>query len=185
LADGDRALAPATSNGFLVADITDTATALTLSPAGVGNDEYPATGYVAIGGSEIAAFYRDATAGNDADALLLLHFDGADGATATVDSSSFARAATRAGSVVLDAVNTARAKFLQSSKHTATSDFWTFPDSNDWTFAGDFEIEAFVYLTSLAANRAICGHGSGATTQYRLYVTTAGAIVFEVLNTTT
>lgn len=48
---------PATSTGELSAGITDVATSATLSPSGVGNDEYPASGYVSIG-SEAMAFTR-------------------------------------------------------------------------------------------------------------------------------
>ena len=58
LADGDRAQCPVLSNGFLAADITNVATAATLSPAGIGNTEYPASGTAAIGGSEIVTFTR-------------------------------------------------------------------------------------------------------------------------------
>lgn len=57
LLDGDRAQAPAPNNGFLVADITDVATSFTLAPTGVGS-EYPASGYLNIGGAEIVAFTR-------------------------------------------------------------------------------------------------------------------------------
>jgi hypothetical protein len=63
LTDGDRAQAPSLSNGFLSTNITAVATTLTLSPAGIGNAEYPAgtsppTDYVAIGGKEICGFTR-------------------------------------------------------------------------------------------------------------------------------
>lgn len=58
LAAGDRAVAPALSNGFLASDITNVATSASLSPAGIGDAEYPASGYAAIGGSEICAFTR-------------------------------------------------------------------------------------------------------------------------------
>lgn len=58
LADGDRALAPRPSNGFLLADITNSQTSVQLGPAGIGNAEYPASGHVSIGGSEICAFTR-------------------------------------------------------------------------------------------------------------------------------
>lgn len=58
LADGDRAQAPLLSNGFLVANIDDSVTSATLSPAGIGSAEYPASGHVAIGGEEICAFTR-------------------------------------------------------------------------------------------------------------------------------
>lgn len=58
LADDDRSQAPALSNGFLVSAITSSSTSATLSPTGIGNLEYPASGKVAIGGKEICAFTR-------------------------------------------------------------------------------------------------------------------------------
>jgi hypothetical protein len=58
LADNDRSQAPRLSNGFLAAAITNAATSATLSPSGIGDLEYPASGYVAIGGKEICAFTR-------------------------------------------------------------------------------------------------------------------------------
>lgn len=93
LADGDRSVAPLLSNGFLVADISAVATSATLSPAGIGNAEYPSAGMVAIGGKEIVAFTRAgdvltltraqrntvATSHSAQDrAQLLLQFSGAD-----------------------------------------------------------------------------------------------------------
>lgn len=56
--DGDRAQAPRPSNGRLAADITNVATSATLTPTGIGNAEYPASGHVCLGGSEICAFTR-------------------------------------------------------------------------------------------------------------------------------
>lgn len=60
LADGDRAQAPALSNGFLSADITAAATSATLLPSGIGNAEYPLGGndYLCIGGNEIVKYTR-------------------------------------------------------------------------------------------------------------------------------
>jgi hypothetical protein len=58
LADGDRAQAPVLSKGYLQAEITNSATSATLAPAGIGNGEYPTSGFVAIGGAEICAFTR-------------------------------------------------------------------------------------------------------------------------------
>lgn len=58
IADGDRAQAPAISHGRVLTDIDDVVTSLTLTPAGIGNLEYPASGKVAIGGSEIVTFTR-------------------------------------------------------------------------------------------------------------------------------
>lgn len=183
LADGDRAQAPRLSNGFLVSDITDAATTLTLSPSGIGNDEYPTSGYVAIGGKEICAFTRDPTAGNDSDCKLLLHFEGTDASTTFTDSSSSARTGTANGNAQID---TAQYYFQTSSGlFDGTGDFVTYPDSNDWTFAGNFTIEVHARFSSLAASRALWGQGSSATAQYRLIVSTAGAITFEVINTST
>lgn len=58
LLSGDRAQAPKPSNGFLLADLTSGATTATLAPSGAGNAEYPASGFVCIGGKEVCAFTR-------------------------------------------------------------------------------------------------------------------------------
>lgn len=58
LADNSKSQAPKLSNGYLSASITNTATSATLSPSGIGNSEYPSSGYCCIGGSEICAFTR-------------------------------------------------------------------------------------------------------------------------------
>lgn len=58
LASGDRAQAPRFSNGFLSANIAANAGSASLNPTGIGDAEYPASGYVAIGGREICAFTR-------------------------------------------------------------------------------------------------------------------------------
>jgi hypothetical protein len=60
IADGDRSQAPAASHGRLESDIDEFATALTLTPAGIGNLEYPVSVKCAIGGSEICSFTRAA-----------------------------------------------------------------------------------------------------------------------------
>lgn len=60
--DGERALAPAISNGVLNADITSSATSAALSPAGIGNAEYAASGFLNIGGTEWVSFTRTADA---------------------------------------------------------------------------------------------------------------------------
>ena len=58
LADADRAQAPVLSPGSLSAPIDDNDTSATLTPAGIGNSSYPASGYLNIGGKEIVAFTR-------------------------------------------------------------------------------------------------------------------------------
>lgn len=57
LADDNRAQAPIPNTGVLAADISAVATTLTLSPAGIGNIEYDASGTVIIG-SETMTFTR-------------------------------------------------------------------------------------------------------------------------------
>jgi hypothetical protein len=62
MADPKRAMAPSLSGGYLSAAITAGATAATLAPAGIGDIDYPASGYLAIGGAEVVAFTRTADA---------------------------------------------------------------------------------------------------------------------------
>lgn len=52
-ADDDKAQAPLPSNGKLLAAITNTATSLTLTPAGIGNLEYPASGVASMGDEKV------------------------------------------------------------------------------------------------------------------------------------
>lgn len=57
LVDNKKAVVPQPSNGKLLAALTAVATTATLTPTGIGDDEYPASGRVAIG-REIATFTR-------------------------------------------------------------------------------------------------------------------------------
>lgn len=61
LAEGGKAQAPAQSTGELSAPITNVSGSATLTPAGVGNLEYPASGHVRIE-KEVIAFTRSADA---------------------------------------------------------------------------------------------------------------------------
>jgi hypothetical protein len=79
LADDKRALCPERSTGVLDANITAVAAAATLSPSGIGDSEYPASGTIRIG-SECMTFTRVA------DALTLTN-RGTDGTTATTHSA--------------------------------------------------------------------------------------------------
>lgn len=58
LLDGDQAQAPALSTGYLSGSLTSGGTSATLLPVGIGDSEYPASGYAAIGGKEIVSFTR-------------------------------------------------------------------------------------------------------------------------------
>lgn len=61
LADDKRVQAPKAVNGVLAADIDTVAMALTLSPAGIGNLQYPTSGFACIG-SELVQFTRSGDA---------------------------------------------------------------------------------------------------------------------------
>jgi hypothetical protein len=54
LLDGDKAQAPEASTGVLLSAIDDNDTTITLSPAGIGNLEYPASGYASIGDEQVS-----------------------------------------------------------------------------------------------------------------------------------
>jgi len=57
LASNEKAVAPKTSSGVLLGDISASATTMTLSPTGIGASEYPASGRALIG-SEIVTYTR-------------------------------------------------------------------------------------------------------------------------------
>lgn len=56
--DGDRSQAPRVSPGYLQGDIGPGATTASLAPANIGNEFYPTSGLMAIGGKEIVFFTR-------------------------------------------------------------------------------------------------------------------------------
>jgi hypothetical protein len=56
---GDRAKAPRKSEGILSADLLVGSTSFDLNPAGVGNSEYPADGFIRLG-DEVVSFTRSA-----------------------------------------------------------------------------------------------------------------------------
>ncbi len=78
LVDNDRTLVPVPTSGRLSANISDAAVAATLIPAGVGNEEYDASGTILIG-SESITFTRVTDA-------LTLTARGADGTDAKAHS---------------------------------------------------------------------------------------------------
>lgn len=58
LVDRTRSQAPVQNNGYLSADINNSVTSFTLSPTGIGDAEYAASGYLNLGGTEIVSFTR-------------------------------------------------------------------------------------------------------------------------------
>lgn len=61
LASNDRAKAPRKSSGLLSADIDDIETSIILTPSGIGDSEYPASGWGRLG-DEVVSFTRVADA---------------------------------------------------------------------------------------------------------------------------
>lgn len=57
-ADDDRAQAPVINHGRLAGSIDSSTTSATLAPAGIGNTDYPVSGYLCLGGKEVVAFTR-------------------------------------------------------------------------------------------------------------------------------
>lgn len=82
-----------------------------------------------------------------ANVVLLAHFDGADGATTTTDSSSLAHTLTMNGTGPTAEIDTAQSKFGGSSglfTGVTASTSVSSPDSDDWNLgSGDFTIEGF------------------------------------------
>lgn len=93
--------------------------------------------------------------GNDGYTKLLLHFDGADEAVETTDSSSSGKTITFGGTAQLD---TATKKFGTASLLCAAggSAFISLADSADWDFGtGGFTIDTWYYLAALPGNDEI------------------------------
>lgn len=93
-----------------------------------------------------------------ASVVLLVSFDGADGATTTTDLKG--HALTFAGNAQLD---TAASKFGGSSLLLdGTGDWVTSPDSDDWYFPGEFTIEAWFRSNTTGGNTHIISQGPAA-----------------------
>lgn len=158
LADGDRAQAPALSNGYLAADITDVQTTAALSPTGIGDDEYPLSGYIAIGGSEICEFVRwesvlDLTADNDANVKALLHFD-----VSLIDENYGGAAKTWTASSA--SVSSSSSKFGGASLSCSTGGVST-PDDADFTLGtSDFTVEFWFNRNGNNGVRGLFGQGN-------------------------
>lgn len=60
LTDSKKSQAPVASNGSLLSALVSTDTSVTLTPSGVGDYEYPASGFVCLSGSEVVPFTRTA-----------------------------------------------------------------------------------------------------------------------------
>lgn len=106
---------------------------------------------------------------NFSSVKLLLHCDGADGATTFTDSSAVGRAVTAAGNAQLD---TAQFKFgTASALFDGADDRLSLADSDDWSFGtGAFTIELQVRAASVAAAAELLSHRSAADINNFWYV---------------
>jgi hypothetical protein len=149
LADGDRAQAPLLSAGKLDTAITVGATFMRLTPPGVGA-QYPATGFINLGGSEVVAFTRTE------NATWLCHGEGTDGQTTFTDSAG-AKPVSRGGNTQVD---TAQFKFGAASVLFDGGDdtliCTTALADPDFAFgAGDFSIDFWMRIPGIQNSQLI------------------------------
>lgn len=137
------------------------------------------------------SFFRQAQAGPSdpyfANVGLLLHFDGASGAIATSDSSSFNRPITRAGS---GSLSTSASKFGGSSVFCpGGANGWGVADSSAWAFGnGQFTVEQWVYFTTApgaSETLAFISQWRSSTDISFLFCMSSGALRFNYSTTGT
>jgi hypothetical protein len=107
--------------------------------------------------------------------VLLMHFDGADGATTTGDAMG--HAITAAGGITL---STAAARFgVSSSRMPGVVGCWQTPASADWNFgAGPFTVDAWVRFDAAPDSRNLIGQWYGSSGLGWLLGFRGGALVF-------
>ena len=119
------------------------------SPGTAGTyDDHPSGGLV-LGGSSVSTTSAVGIGGLDANCVLLLHADGADGSTLFPDASSHNHVMSRAQVKV----RTDQSQFGgASASFPGTTGQWiTTPDSPDWYFAaGDFTIDLWMRFNATA-----------------------------------
>lgn len=111
-----------------------------------------------------------ASAANNANLKLLLHFDGSDGATTTTDSSSNARTITLGGDAQLD---TSHKKFGTASLLLdGNGDVASAADDGDFDFGSeDFTVECWVRFNTLFRNTIFSHWENGDASGQSLYLT--------------
>ncbi len=115
--------------------------------------------------------------GNDSYVKLLLHMNGTDGSTTFTDSEATPKTVTANGNAQID---TAQSKFGGASGlFDGTGDYLSIPDSDDWNFgSGDFTIDLWVRLNSLAAVNAIVSQYVSGGNDWILYTQGDGSVRF-------
>jgi hypothetical protein len=115
-----------------------------------------------------------ATDPNFADVSLLLHGDGANGSTTITDNSPSPKTVTAVGNAQ---ISTAQSKFGGASIAFDGTGDWLQASFSPAIGTGNFTIEAWIYINSLASLAPLCCLGDGANADGLLiYVTTGGRI---------
>jgi len=114
----------------------------------------------------------------DTNTKLLLHFNGTDGQTSTLDSAG-KLTATFVGNAQLD---TSQKKFgVSSLLLDGTGDYITLADSTDWHFgSGDFTIDLWVRFNDLTDNQQFANQYVDANNFWTFYKNTNNGISFYV-----
>lgn len=109
--------------------------------------------------------------------MFLSHFDGSDGSTTIIDEKL--HTVTANGDAQL---NTAQKKFGTASLLLdGAGDYLSIPDSDEWTFTGDFTIEGWVRFAALTGNHVFCSHYENTTNQRSWFFrrTTGNLLTFQ------
>ena len=112
--------------------------------------------------------------GNDSNTLLLLHMDGTNGGTSFTDSSSYGRAISNVGPPTTSSTQSMFGG--TSGSFNGSSQCLSIPNSADWNISGDFTLEAWVYVTSMATNCAIIDRTGSTYYSLNYLITTAGKL---------
>ncbi|QIG73346.1 concanavalin A-like lectin/glucanase protein [Rhizobium phage RHph_Y5A] len=123
--------------------------------------------------------------GIDANALLVLHCDGANLSTSFPDSSQYARTVTVNGDVK---VSTSQSVFGGASAVLdGTGDFLSIPDAVDipWTGTNPFTVDMRVRANSLGGGCSLLSQETSTTTFLRWYIGTDSNLYFQVYSANT
>lgn len=133
------------------------------------------------GGNCVGYWKFDQT--EDTNTKLLLHFNGADGATSTLDSST-GKAVTFVANAQID---TAQKKFgVSSLLLDGTGDYITLADSADWHFSnGNFTIDLWVRFNSTTGNQQLANQYVDANNFWTFYKNSNNGISFYVRQSST
>lgn len=128
------------------------------------------------------------TAGNDQFTRVLLHFDGADAATGVTDVAAGASAHTFTanGNAQLDTGTTPQFG-TAAGLFDGTGDYWSTPDSADFTMgSADFTLDFWFNINTSGngTNRLICGQmdaaGNNSSISFAALIGTTGLCTFRV-----